>query len=199
MGGMKGRSATRQKGMGVIELLIGMTVLTVGMLGSMIMILIGMQSNTRSKNDTAAVVLDQEILEKFATLKNYPKTGTANIYDCALNGANLHLASLVQAANPGAGAILFTAANAPTPAQVGDVDWTQPSPALATAATPGYAMQYRTCSNDVYEVRWNIMEVSPNPKSRISMLTVSSRQLSAQGGSARLFAQPTTLHTLIEN
>ena len=183
--------------MSIIELLIGMTVLTVGMLGSMIMVISGMQSNFRSKSDTSAVVLDQEILEKFATLKNYPKTGTANIYDCALTGSNLHLASLVQAANPGAGAILYSAGTAPTPAQVGDVDWTQPSPTLATDTTAGYAMQYRTCNNDLYEVRWNIMEVSPNPTSRISLLTVSSRPLSAQ--SRGLFVVPTTLRTLIEN
>lgn len=200
VGKMRHRPASCEKGMSIIELLVAMIVLIVGMLGSMIMVLTGMQSNSRSKNDTSAVVLNQEILEKFATLKNYPKTGTANIYDCALTGANLHLASLAQAANPGAGAILFTAATAPTPAQVGDVDWTQPTPALATAATAGYAMQYRTCNNDVYEVRWNVMEVSPNPTSRISLLTVSSRQLSAQSrGSAVLFAVPTTLRTLIEN
>jgi Tfp pilus assembly protein PilV len=194
------QSETCENGMSIIELLVAMTVLTVGMLGSMIMVLTGMQSNSRNKNDTSAVVLDQEILEKFATLKNYPKTGTANIYDCALNGSNLHLASLVQAANPGAGAILYTAGTAPTPAQVGDVDWTQPTPTLATATTTGYAMQYRTCNNDIYEVRWNVMEVSPNPTSRISLLTVSSRQLAAQaGGSGMLFAVPTTLRTLIEN
>jgi Tfp pilus assembly protein PilV len=186
--------------MSMIELLIAMTVLTVGMLGSMIMILTGMQSNTRNKNDTSAVVLDQEVLEKFATLKSYPKTGTATINDCALNGASAHLASLVQAAAPGAGATLYTAGTAPTPGQVGDIDWTQPAPALATAATAGYAMRYQTCSGDIYEVRWNIMEVSPNPSSRISMLTVSSRQISAgQTHNGMLFSVPTTLRTLIEN
>src|SRR6266849_3042589 len=73
-----------ESGTSIIELLIAMTVLTVGMLGSMIMILVGMQSNTRNKTDTSAVVLDQEILEKFATLKNYPKTGAVTIFDCGL-------------------------------------------------------------------------------------------------------------------
>jgi ABC-type transporter Mla MlaB component len=60
-------------------------------------------------------------------------------------------------------------------------------------------MQYRTCNNDLYEVRWNVTEVSPNPSSRISLLTVSSRQVSAANGRATLFAPPTTLRTLIEN
>jgi Tfp pilus assembly protein PilV len=86
------RRRSGQSGMGLIELMIAMVVLMVGMLGSMIMVIAGMQSNTRNRNDTSAVVLDQEILEKFATLKNYPKTGTASIYDCALAGTNQHLA-----------------------------------------------------------------------------------------------------------
>jgi Tfp pilus assembly protein PilV len=198
-------------GMGIIELLIAMTVLLVGMLGSMVMILIGMQSNTRNKNDTSAVVLDQEILEKFATLKNYPKTGTAGIYDCALNGANLHLASLVQGPSPaGNGATLYTAATAPTPGQIGDINWTAAAPTFATSTITGYAMRYQTCDGDIYEVRWNIMQAPPcgslatcaNPTSasRISLLTVSARQISAAGNrNGMLFALPTTLRTLIEN
>src|SRR5438105_4527498 len=113
------RRRSGQSGMGLIELMIAMVVLLVGMLGSMIMVIAGMQSNTRNRNDTSAVVLDQEILEKFATLKNYPKTGVAIINDCALAGTNQHLAALVQAPAPGAGAVLFTAGTAPTPVQVG--------------------------------------------------------------------------------
>src|ERR1700675_5189593 len=82
-------------GMGLIELMIAMTVLTVGMLGSMVMIITGMESNTRNKRDNSATILDQELLETFATLKNYPQTGTVTISDCALSGSNTHLASLV--------------------------------------------------------------------------------------------------------
>lgn len=185
--------------MTIIELLVAMTVLTVGLLGSMVMIMVGMQSNSRNRNDTSAVVLDQEILEKFATLKRYPKSGTATINDCSPNGT--FQASLIQGPGPnGNGAVLYTAANAPQPTRVGDIDWTQAAPALATATTAGYAMQYQTCSRDTYEVRWNIMEVNPNPRSRISLLTVSARQISAQGNrNGMLFAVPTTLRTLIEN
>ena len=50
-------------GMGLIELMIAMTVLTVGMLGSMVMIITGMESNTRNKRDNSATILDQELLE----------------------------------------------------------------------------------------------------------------------------------------
>jgi Tfp pilus assembly protein PilV len=195
------RAKRGERGISLIELLIAMTVLTVGMLGSMIIILLGMQSNTRNKTDTAAVVLDQEILEMFATLNNYPKTGAVTMFDCGLTAgaANQHNAALVEGAAPaGAGATIYTAATAPLPSQVGEIDWTQPTPALATSAATGYAMRYQTCSGDIYEVRWNVMQVNPN--SRDSLLTVSSRQLAAQGSSlAMLFAIPTTLRTLIEN
>ena len=185
--------------MSLIELLIAMTVLTVGMLGSMIMILVGMQSNTRNKTDSTAVVLDQEILEMFATLNNYPTVGTVTIFDCGLTAglANQHNALLVQGAAPaGNGAAIYTAAP-PLGSQLGDIDWTQPTPVLATSAVNGYAMRYQACNGDTYEVRWNIMQVNPN--SRASLLSVSSRQLAAQGSSsAMLFATPTTLRTLIE-
>jgi prepilin-type N-terminal cleavage/methylation domain-containing protein len=195
------RARRAQSGMSLLELLIAMTVLAIGMLGCVVMILAGVQSNSRSKTDTTAVVLDQEILEMFATYKNYPTTGFVAINDCGVGAASIHNASVVQAAGPlGAGATLYTTANAPLPSNVGDIDWTQPAPAYATSAVTGYAMQYQACNGDTYEVRWNVMEVSPNPSSRISMLTVSSRQTSAGAAhNATLFATPTTLRTMIEN
>src|SRR5438552_18832890 len=103
------RRCSGQSGMGVIELMIAMVVLMVGMLGSMIMVIAGMQSNTRNRNDTSAVVLDQEILEKFATLKTSLKTGLAIRNDCALAVTTQHLAPLAQAHSPKAGGVLYTA------------------------------------------------------------------------------------------
>ncbi|MDP9161655.1 MAG: prepilin-type N-terminal cleavage/methylation domain-containing protein [Acidobacteriota bacterium] len=77
-----------EAGMSLIELMIAMVVLSVGLLGSISLILLGMQNNSRGRTDTASTVLDQEILEKFSTLKTYPKPGGfINIYDCALTGA----------------------------------------------------------------------------------------------------------------
>src|SRR6267154_3976704 len=110
-------------GMGLIELMIAMTVLTVGVLGSMIMIITGMESNTRNKRDNAATILDQELLETFATLNNYPKTGSVRITDCALStsNGNLHLANLAQGAYPaGAGATLITSSTASGGTAIGD-------------------------------------------------------------------------------
>ena len=204
---LSARGARRQasSGMGLIELMIAMTVLTVGMLGSMVMIVTGMESNTRNKRDNSATILDQELLETFATLKNYPQTGTVTINDCALSGSNTHLASLVQgtyAAN-GAGAALVTTATAGQ--NIGDIDWTQATPTLATSSVAGYAMMYQTCGGEIYEVRWNVMDANAGALpagdvSRISLLTVSSRlTANRNGANGMLFALPTTLRTIIES
>lgn len=72
--------------MTLIELMIAMTVLAIGLPACMMMVFVGMQTNSRNKTDTTATVLDQEIVEKFATLKQYPKPTFVAIYDCALSG-----------------------------------------------------------------------------------------------------------------
>jgi prepilin-type N-terminal cleavage/methylation domain-containing protein len=204
-GSNQSRARLGESGMSLLELMIAMTVLTVGLLGSMIMILTAMETNSRSKTDNYATILDQEIMEKFATLNNYPKSGSVTIYDCALIGgsADAHLASLLQGAyGTGNGATLYTSATVPAGYNVGDVDWSQASPTLATSTTAGYAMMYRTCSGDIYEVRWNIMDGNAGspPVSRISLLTVSSRETAAKGSNlGMLYAPPTTLRTLIES
>jgi Tfp pilus assembly protein PilV len=188
--------------MGLIELMIAMTVLTVGMLGSMVMIVTGMESNTRNKRDNSATILDQELLETFGTLKNYPVTGYVVITDCALTGSNTHQASIVQGAyGTGNGATLYTSSTVPLGGNVGDIDWTQATPTLATSSATGYAMLYQTCGGDIYEVRWNIMDANSTTGgvSRISLLTVSSRMTAAKGTYGMLFAQPTTLRTIIES
>src|SRR5260370_25780065 len=104
-GSARQRARLGESGMSLLELMIAMAVLTVGMLGSMVMILVGMQSNTRNKTDSSPTVLDHEILEKIATLKLYPAPGSVTIYDCApnANGANAHKASLAQGAGPTGG------------------------------------------------------------------------------------------------
>jgi len=187
-------------GVSIIELMIALSVLAIAMLGSMVMVVMGMQNDSKSRTDTTATVLDQEIIEKFATLKNYPKPGVINVTDCALAGANAnqHQASI----GAGAGATLYTAGTAPMASMVGDIDWTAAAPAFATAATPGYAMLYQTCSGELYEVRWNIQQISPV----LSLLTVSSRPRAAtimigavSQSRAVLYARPVTLRTMIVN
>ena len=201
------KKACVESGFALVELLIAMTMLAIALMGTMGLVVMAMEANTRSKTDTTATILDQEIIEKFSTLKQYPvPTQLVTVYDCALNGANAHEASLGKGASPaGAGATLYTAATAPLPAQIGDIDWTAPVPVLATAAVQGYAMEYQSCSGDIYEVRWNVMDLTPNPPpagstGRLSLLTVSARQRTAvRSSQSTIFALPTTLRSLIED
>src|SRR5260370_38744571 len=79
------RARLGERGMSLLELVIAMTVLTVGMLGLMIMILTGMQSNSRNKTDTTATRLDQQTLQALATLQNYPQPGLHATYDSSGN------------------------------------------------------------------------------------------------------------------
>ena len=191
----------RERGMTMLELMIAMVVLAIGMTGAMAMILAGIQSNARNKNDTAAVVLDQMILEQFAAYQIYPAAGGfITINDCSTGATQSHQAGAAggAAALGGNGATLYTNGTAPFPANVGDIDWTQPAPAFATAGTVGYAMNYQTCNGDTFEVRWNVMFV--DNETNIAQLTVSSRQTSAAGNRVpMLFAIPTTIRTIIDS
>lgn len=180
-------------GFSMIELMIAMAVLMIGLLGCTAMIVTAIQSNSRNKNDTTAVVLDQEILETFATDINFPSTGTANIYDCALGtaSANQHQASLVAGSAPTGSGAALTSSNT--------IDWTQAAPTYATSTVTGYAMKYQACNGDIFEVRWNVMNLATsNTATRLTLLTVSSRQTTAGSDhSAMLFSTPTTLSTMI--
>lgn len=185
--------------MTLLELLVGMAVLAIGMTGAMGMVLAGVQSDARNKNDTAAVVLDQEILEQFGAYQNFPQAGGfITITDCSTGATRQHEAGAAGGAAPlGNGATLYTAGTAPFPANVGDINWTAAAPVFATAGTVGYAMNYQTCNGDIYEVRWNVMQV--DAESNIAQLTVSSRQISA--GASRIpmvFSIPTTIRTIID-
>jgi prepilin-type N-terminal cleavage/methylation domain-containing protein len=208
--GLDPNGCGQERGFTLVELMIAITVLAIGMLGAMGMMLMGMQNDSRNKTDTNATVLDQEVIEFYSTIKTYPKPTFVTINDCAPAGS-AHEADMGQGASPtGNGAVLYTAATAPTPAQIGDIDWTQAAPAFATAATPGYAMNYQTCSGEIYEVRWNVMDLTPaappaGTNGRLSLLTVSARQKSAVDASAGaaknravLYALPVTLRSMIE-
>src|SRR5438477_2338202 len=145
----KASAQTSERGMTVLELLIAMAVLAIGMTGAMGMILAGIQSDARNKNDTAAVVLDQEILEQFAAYQNYPQAGQfITINDCSTGATQTHEAGVGAGAAPaGNGATLYTAGTAPSPANVGDIDWTEPANGgFATPGAVGYAMNYQTCN-----------------------------------------------------
>jgi hypothetical protein len=77
----------------------------------------------------------------------------------------------------------------------GTIDFTQ---AYSTLIASNYAMQYVDCSSaggtqTIYEVRWNVMNVSTNASTR--MITVAARVMpsNATQMGGRIFSFPVTL------
>lgn len=171
-----------ERGMTLIELMIAMTVLTVGM-GAMIVVFAGaIAGNSKAKMDTTATMLAQTVLERIA---NQSTTGIATpaltITDCNQNA--------------------WTIATSATAAGVGanlngsSIDYTQ-----AYAAVPNnYKMLFVSCGaanrTVTYDVRWNIQQVGPSGYTRL--ITVAARPSAAANAGnmtqALMYAQPITL------
>jgi hypothetical protein len=190
--GKKKRSS--EIGMSLIELMFAGFVLTVGMLGSLVMVLVAIQSNTRNKFDSTGTMVAQLVMEHINTMPtNQVDPATAalvtqiNITDCQRpdNNPPTTWPLGVTGGDPafgGNGAQLNAA---------GDIDWTQPGGNVPA----GYRMLYYSCGDIVWEARWNIQQLSSLTK----LITVSSRQAGTAGAQPRtawVFAPPVTLRTV---
>ena len=173
-----------QKGTTLIELMIAMLLLSIGMLGCMTMLIVGMSSNVRNKNDSAGTMLAQMVLEQINTM---PANSQPQITmtDC---GGTTWTVKTQAGATPGHGANLDT--------NSGSIDFTQ----TKSSVPAGYQMDYVACGSGagqaaIYDVRWNITTITANT----NLITVSARQTAAaaQGKSTPiLFAIPVTLRTI---
>lgn len=176
--------------MTLIELLIGITVLAIGMAGLMVLFSTAIMNNSRSKGDTSGTMLAQAVLEKIAA-QPANSGATFNMTDCNPNGATDWTIATAGAASPGAGATLSDAAT-------GNIDWTN----FTYADVPAnYKMQFVSCGRGgrqiTYEVRWNIQTIS----ARTRLITVSARPSAMASANnnqsqALLYAQPITLRTI---
>ncbi len=183
----------REDGMSLIELMIAMVVLAVGLGALTVLFISSASADNRNSRDTSATLLAQLVLEQISA--QHPNS-TASIILTYCAGTQWDIATAGSIGPTGTGATLVID---PTSQYYGAIDPTQAYAAVppATAAVPGYAMQYVDCNTGgrqaVYDVRWNIINVSPYAR----MITVSSRQLSpsSQLGN-RTFALPVTLRGL---
>jgi prepilin-type N-terminal cleavage/methylation domain-containing protein len=169
----------KNKGFSLVELTVAMFILTVGVLGGMTMIIMGMTRNNTNRVDTTATNAAQAVLEEIAGMppnSNLPLTVT----DCA--GTNL----VVNTA-PGGAPLLAN----------GDINWSQP-------AAPGYQMNYTVCNNDattknglqtVYDVRWSITSIGAGSVGKL--VVVSARQPFVAGSRGIGFITPVTLRTIV--
>lgn len=168
------------KGFSLVELILAMFVLTVGVLGGMVMILMGMTRDNSNRVDTTATNAAQAVLEQIAGAPSNTNPSIP-VTDCA--GNNFTVNSAGSSAAGGAGAPLL--AN-------GDMDWSK-------AIVNGYQMNYTVCGTNglqtVYDVRWNVTLAGPGNIGKL--VTVAARQPFVQTSTGIGFVSPVTLRTFV--
>jgi prepilin-type N-terminal cleavage/methylation domain-containing protein len=145
-GRAKGRRK-RQSGFSLIETLSAILVLSVGMMGGAVMIMLAATTNNRNKLDNGGTVLSQYFMETILG-QNALGTGTVQVRDCVGNVITIEVDGSTNAA--GAGSPLT--AN-------GNIDFTQ-------GKIANYSAVYTACraSGDPipYDVRWNVKDIRTN-------------------------------------
>lgn len=181
-------AAVRQRGIGLVELMIASVILLVGLTALLELCITAAYTNNKNSKDTSATLLAQLVLEQVSS-QHPDSTQTIKLYDCP--GVGHTVATSGGAAPGGSGANLDTNANSPT---AGLIDWSQ----SFSSITSDYSMQYTDCDPNgrqtVYDVRWNIITVRAN---ETRLITVSARPISGinttAGGGGLRFAIPVTL------
>jgi len=84
------RAANNQEGLTIIELMIAMFVLAVGILGSMSLVIMAINGDFRSKQQSNSTALSQMVTEKIMSIPAYTNP-TLTITDCA--GTNFSIAT----------------------------------------------------------------------------------------------------------
>jgi len=173
------KAVKMSRGFSLIEVTVAMSVLAVGLLGSIVVIGVASANDGRSKLHSTAVTLAQSTMEKIVAIPaNAVGTDAeTKMTDCTGNTYLIETAA--------GGSDLITSG-----AFTGSVDFSKP-------VVANYAMVYATCgaaSNVKYDIRWQI-DAGPTPATQ--MVTVSARPLVTAG--AAQFTLPYTLHQLRGN
>lgn len=174
------RFAGKQDGLTLIELMIAMVVLAVGILASMSLVIVAINGDFRSRQQSNSTALAQMLTEKIMSIPAF-SSATLSITDCTNTAYNVSTTG----STTGAGAPLTAA---------GDVDYTQ-------STVANYNMPYIDCATlgrqATYDVRWNIKTIANDPY--IKILTVSARLNTvanrATGGS--VFGPVVTIRTIV--
>lgn len=170
-------SAAEEAGFSLIEMMIAMIVLAIGILGSMTLVVMAINGDFRSKQQSNSTALAQMVTEKIMSIPAYTAP-TLSLTDCT--GASYNIATAVGGA---------------TVASSGDIDFTQ-------ATVANYYMPYTDCATlgrqATYDVRWHVS--APTDSSIYTkILTVSARlkfvKTNSTSGSA--FGPVVTIKTLV--
>jgi len=186
---MKTKRRNKQRGMTLIELMIAMTVLTVGLLALMGLFSVAIASNNRNKLDTGGTFAAQAVLE---TIAAQPAGTDVSMTDCAGNPITVKTASPAVGSSP-----IYVGANILSDG-TGRIDFQGQA---ASAVTTGYKTLYVGCGpagkQVTYDVRWRIQTLSAYSK----LITVGVAQTNAvaalgTANQAKYFNPPVTLRTI---
>jgi Tfp pilus assembly protein PilV len=175
----KSRHAS-QRGTSLIELMIASLVLTVGVLGTAVLIPIAIGTNSKNRQQSNSTVIAQMAMEKITSASSVGVT-SVTLTDC---GGTAHTIN-VTGSTAGAGATLLSS---------GAVDFT---PAQGSSGAPaGYYMSYTVCGTQnrqsIYDVRWHVQ----NPSSYVKLVTISAKLQSTTNNSV-VFSLPVTIRSLV--
>lgn len=171
-------AAKNNKGFTLVELTVAMFVLTVGVLGGMIMILLGMTRDSTNRMDTTATNAAQAVLEQIAAVP----AGTSpvlTVTDCQQTALSV---TTVGATGGGTGATLLPN---------GDVDF-------QAAAVANYEISYAVCGNNLliakYNVRWHITTLPGGGK---LVIVAAGHPTLYNKSHAMAYIAPVTLRTIV--
>ncbi len=179
----------KQRGMTLIELMIALTVLTVGLAALLGLLSVAIASNTRNKLDTGGTFAAQAVLE---TIAAQPAGTDVTMTDCAGNSITVKTASPAVGASPN-----YTGANLMSDG-TGRIDFQGQA---ASSVTTGYKASYVGCgpagNRVTYDVRWRVQTVSAYSR----LVTVGAAQTQAvaalgTANQAKYFNPPVTLRTI---
>jgi prepilin-type N-terminal cleavage/methylation domain-containing protein len=167
----KSSTSRHQSGLTLIELMIAMAVLSIGVVGSMALVIRAIGGDVASKQMSNSTALAQMVTERIMAVP-VSNAGIVTITDCANTVFNV-------SALPGGPAVTAS----------GSIDFSQ-------ATVPNYNMAYTDCDTAgrqaTYDVRWNVQALS----GFANLLTVSA-QLRSAGNNRMIFAPVTTIRTIV--
>jgi len=193
------RKGGEASGFTLIEVLLAMVILAIGMAGLLPMILIAMNNNTATRQDSQAVLLAESVIDTIAS-RPASSDATFTMVDC--RPAGMGGAQTFTAKSAVGGAALGSSSMYPA----GTIDF---GPAASTV-TAGYQMTFFTCGDTQdtttadntqvpFDVRWNVATATDG----IKVVTVSARRMgnvvAGSGIKNALFTHPVTLRTVVGN
>jgi hypothetical protein len=171
---------SRQSGTSLIELMIASLVLTVGVLGTAVLIPIAIGTNSRNRQQSNSTVIAQMTTEKISSA-SAGGAAALTITDCAGTANTINITG----STTGTGATLLSS---------GSIDFSQTQG--SSGAPVGYYMNYTACGTldrqSTYDVRWNVQ----TPSSYVKLVTVSAK-MQGSGSNPVLFSLPVTIRTMV--